>query len=218
MPKPATLQDYSDFLANYLPDKATPIIADFLFKNKISLKTTRSRATKLGDYASPSPLKGHGHRITINGDLDKNTFLWVMLHEIAHYQVFIIHQRRMKPHGDEFQKTFADNLRFFNERHCFPAETEELIRNYYSLLPLKNSVEQKIVRQFKELAGNDDEKSQNKRLAELPEGACFLLRERIFKKLEDRRTRCKCLCLNNNRMYLVSLEADVRPIDIEKMK
>ncbi|MBR4804065.1 MAG: SprT-like domain-containing protein [Bacteroidales bacterium] len=218
MPKPATLQDYSDFLANYLPDKATPIIADFLFKNKISLKTTRRRATKLGDYAAPNPLKGLGHRITINHNLDKNTFLWVMLHEIAHYQVFIKYNRSVKPHGDEFQAALAKNLRFFNERHCFPAETEELIHKYYSLLPLKKSVEQKIEREFKDLAGIDVEERQNKRLADLPEGACFLLRKRIFKKLEKRRTRCKCLCLNNNRLYLVSLEADVQPIDIEKMK
>jgi len=217
MPKPATLQDYSDFLANYLPDKATPIIADFLFKNKISLKTTRRRATKLGDYAAPNPLKGHGHRITINSNLDKYTFLWVMLHEIAHYQVFTKYKRSVKPHGDEFQAALAKNLRFFNERHCFTAETEELIGTFYSRLPLKKALERQIERRFKELAGIAEVR-RGIALRELPQGACFSLGKRIFKKLEECRTRCKCLCINDNRLYSVSLEADVQPIDIEKMK
>ncbi|MBO4741400.1 MAG: SprT-like domain-containing protein [Bacteroidales bacterium] len=217
MPQVPTLQNYTDILAGYLPHNATAIIANFLYNNKISLKITRARATKLGDYAAPNPLKFNTHRITINSNLDKNTFLWVMLHEIAHYQVFIKCGRRVKPHGEEFQKAFANNLRFFTDRHCFPTETEQLIMDYCTRMPLKKSLERQIERKFREIAGNAEEK-QGVRLAELAEGTHFCLKKRIFKKLEKRRTRCKCLCINDNRMYLVSLEAEVELVDSEKLK
>ena len=217
MPQPATLHDYSDALAKHLPPPAIPPIAEFLFNNKISLVISRPRQTKLGDYSFPNPLKNHGHRISINANLDKYSFLWVMLHEIAHYQAFVAFGKRLKPHGNEFQKAFAKNLRFFNERHCFPAETEKLVNEYYSKLPLRKSLERKIEHTFREMAGETTQQ-EGVPLSELVENDFFSFRKRIFKKLETRRTRCKCLCLNNNRLYLVSLEARVQHVAIEKMK
>lgn len=217
MPKPATLHDYSNTLAPHLPTPALPHVAGFLFNNKISLVFSRPRQTKLGDYSFPNLLKKHGHRISINANLDKNTFLWVMLHEIAHYQVFVAFGKRPKPHGDEFQTAFAKNLRFFNERHCFPAETEKLVAEYYSKLPLRKSLERKIAHTFREMAGETTQQ-EGVLLSKLAENSFFSIRGRIFKKLDTRRTRCKCLCLNNNRLYLVSLDARVQPVAIEKMK
>ena len=217
MPKPATLHDYSNTLAPHLPTPALPHVAGFLFNNKISLVISRPRQTKLGDYSFPNPLKKHGHRISINANLDKNTFLWVMLHEIAHYQVFVAFGKQPKPHGDEFQTAFAKNLRFFNERHCFPAETEILVAEYYSKLPLRKSLERKITHTFREMAGETTQQD-GVLLSKLAENIFFSIRGRIFKKLDTRRTRCKCLCLNNNRLYLVSLDARVQPVAIEKMK
>jgi hypothetical protein len=217
MSKPATLQDYSDTLAPHLPPAALPYVAEFLFNNKISLVLSRPRRTKLGDYTFPNPLKRHGHRISINANLDRNTFLWVILHEIAHYQVFVAFGKRLKPHGDEFQAAFAKNLRFFNERHCFPTETVGLISDFYSKLPLRKSLERKLERTFREMAG-ETAQADGVPLSALAENSFFSIRGRIFKKLDKRRTRCKCLCLNNNRFYLVSLEARVQPVAIEKMK
>ena len=217
MPKPATLHDYSNTLAPHLPTPALPHVAGFLFNNKISLVISRPRQTKLGDYSFPNPLKKHGHRISINANLDKNTFLWVMLHEIAHYQVFVAFGKRPKPHGDEFQTAFAKNLRFFNERHCFLAETEKLVAEYYSKLPLRKSLERIIAHTFREMAGETTQQ-EGVLLSKLAENSFFSIRGRIFKKLDTRRTRCKCLCLNNNRLYLVSLDARVQPVAIEKMK
>lgn len=211
------MQDYNNALAQHLVPSALSYVANFLYENKISLVITRARTSKLGDYAAPSTIKRRGHRISINRNLDKNTFLWVMLHEIAHYQVFIGYGNRVKPHGTEFQKTFAKNLRFFNEKHCFPLETETLIRDYHSNLPLKKTLERQIEHIFKELSG-ETQQTSGVTLDTLPENSFFSLNGRIFKKLETRRTRCKCLCINNNRQYAVLRTAIVQPVDVEKMK
>ncbi len=217
MTQPAALQDYNNALAQHLVPSALADVANYLYQNKISLKITRERTSKLGDYAAPSAIKHHGHRITINHNLDKNTFLWVILHEIAHYQVFVNFGKHIKPHGAEFQKAFAYNLRFFNEKHCFPAETETLIREYHTHLPLKKTLERQIELIFRDLSG-EKQQTSGVTLDTLPENTIFCLKGRIFKKLETRRTRCKCLCINNNRQYTVLRTAIVQPVSVEKMK
>ncbi|MBO7541915.1 MAG: SprT-like domain-containing protein [Bacteroidales bacterium] len=126
MSKPATLQDYSDTLAPHLPPAALPYVAEFLFNNKISLVLSRPRRTKLGDYSFPNPLKRHGHRISVNANLDRNTFLWVMLHEIAHYQAFVAFGKRLKPHGDEFQAAFAKICVSSTKGTVFPLKQRDL--------------------------------------------------------------------------------------------
>ena len=209
-----TLQCCIDTLAKFIPNDAVPIVADILFKNKITLRITRARITKLGDYTRINHLKCQEHCISVNSDLDKYSFLWVLLHEIAHYQIYIIYNKKVRPHGAEWQNAFAYNLTLFNEKHCFPMETEQLVKEYCSRLPLRKVLENRIIHMFKEITGTVPHSTQTT-LESLPVGSCFQLRNRIFRKLEERRTRCKCLDINNNHFYLVSLELEVQPIDVK---
>ena len=82
-------------LQKYLPEAALPTIVEWLVKYKVYLKITKKRATKLGDYRSPS--KGYGHRISINHDLNPYSFLDVMVHELAHLITFEQYKRSVKP-------------------------------------------------------------------------------------------------------------------------
>ena len=62
-----------DALKAYLPDGSFELVMPLILQHRVHLTITRHRQTKLGDYRNAWGNKNH--RISINGNLNKYSFL-----------------------------------------------------------------------------------------------------------------------------------------------
>ncbi|HQW85695.1 MAG TPA: zinc-dependent peptidase, partial [Flavobacteriales bacterium] len=69
-------------LRERLPAGAVPVVLDWLQRNRVQVRITPRRATKLGDYRTP--VGGGPARISVNRDLNPYAFLVTLVHEFAH--------------------------------------------------------------------------------------------------------------------------------------
>ena len=116
-------------------------VYDYFRRNNIFLHITRQRSTKLGDYSWPQRGRSY-HKISVNGDLNPYMFLWVFLHEAAHFETRMKHGGSVQPHGHEWQTEYARLL-----RECialFPPETHDSIALYTSHIPFVRATGQHI--------------------------------------------------------------------------
>lgn len=112
-------------LQDYLPENTYPEVAEMLNKYKVHLTVTRQRQSVLGDYRHEYLDKAH--RISVNGNLNKYSFLITLLHELAHLFTFENHRNKVPPHGKRMEATFQQCIesffikKYFSCRHrkCF---------------------------------------------------------------------------------------------------
>jgi hypothetical protein len=92
----------------HLPEKSIGFIIEWLISQKVQLKISNTRTTKLGDYRPPRP--GAIPRISVNHNLNKYSFLITLVHEMAHHMVmeamevkqpFISFRRKKRPKPHE---------------------------------------------------------------------------------------------------------------------
>ena len=172
------------------------------------LKVTRARDSKYGDYR-PS-VNGKPQRITINGNLDKYSFIITFLHELAHLKAFNNYGRNIKPHGAEWENTFSQYILKAIENEIFPKEIAETINWYYLInFDFSNNSRSQIL--------NSINKYLNiplpTRLSSFPINSCVLLKNGMkIKIIERKRSRYLCKELTNNKMYLVHKQAEVEKI------
>ena len=69
-------------LSSFLPDGAYEGVAQYLQEYKVHLTVTRERKNILGNYRNK--IFDKNHRISVNGNLNKYSFLITLLHELAH--------------------------------------------------------------------------------------------------------------------------------------
>jgi len=194
-------------LNQYLPGPAVEKIYDLIVDNKVHLKITKSRRSKFGDYRPP--IKNPYHRISVNHDLNKYNFLITLVHEIAHLKVWNQYKNKVKPHGKEWKEEFKLLMQDFLGNNIFPAELQAALNSYLKKAKASSTSDQELT---KILLKYDPEK-EDVILEELPSGSRFMVPGgRSFIKNEKVRTRFKCLCLDNNRVYLFNPVARVKPI------
>ena len=75
-----------DEIANFLPEDCAEYVIEYLQTYSVHLTVTRKRVTVLGDYRAKH--KDLPHRISVNGNLNRYSFLITLLHEIAHLLTF----------------------------------------------------------------------------------------------------------------------------------
>ncbi len=114
-------------LQAFLPPGGFNAVLPLFRQHSIYLTITRARKTRRGDYRPPAPGSGD-HRISVNANLNPYAFLLTLLHEIAHLQVYEIHQRRVRPHGPEWKKAFGSLLSGFADKGLFPPPLEAVVR------------------------------------------------------------------------------------------
>lgn len=93
-------------LENFLPNNALPFLEKWLQGHSCTIKITKDRRSKLGDYRR---LSDKTHTISINANLVPELFFFVMTHEIAHLLAFFNYQN-IAPHGKEWKHTFRNLL------------------------------------------------------------------------------------------------------------
>src|SRR4051794_28625310 len=95
-------------LKSYLPENSFEQVTFFLQHYKVHLTITKQRQSVLGDYRNA--VNGKNHRISINGNLNKFSFLITLLHELAHLLAFNKYGNRTMAHGKEWKFIYSTLL------------------------------------------------------------------------------------------------------------
>ena len=201
-------EEYKAILAKYLPAAAVEGVYDFMNRNNVYLHITRKRVSKLGDYRWPQPHHNY-HEISVNGDMNPYQFLQVMLHEMAHLNNYQRYGKDIQPHGHQWQEEYRQLLREYLA--CFPDDVAALITRYTARVPLYHTVGKQIDALLCHY-DLDYTPSDDLTLDQLTPGTRFRIiakPQRMFRAIEKRRTRWLCLCLDDNKKYLVSGSAKV---------
>jgi SprT protein len=195
-------------LKTYLPENSFEQVAHFLQHYKVHLTITRQRQSVLGDYRNA--VKGKNHRISVNGDLNKFSFLITLLHELAHLLAFEQYSNRVLAHGKEWKLIYSSLLKDFIKKKIFPADIEHALKDSVQNPAASSCAEEGLTRVLRRY---DENKKDVVLLEEVPAGAYFKTTDgRIFRKNERLRKRFRCTEKNSGLTYLMSPLYEVKLI------
>ena len=187
-------------LKQYLPEGSFDDVLYYLQHYKVQLTVSRQRQTILGDYRH-----AHGsnnHRISVNGNLNKYSFLITLLHELAHLFTYERFGHRVQSHGREWKNEFGKILVQFLSKDLFPEDIAlTLTRSLHN--PAASSCSD--IHLLRVLKKYDPAKEGYLLVEQLPTGCFFRIKgNRIFKKGEKIRKRYKCQEIATSKWYLFS--------------
>ena len=198
----------SGLLEPHLPVRSIDYILDWLMEEKVQLRITRNRSSKMGDYRPPKP--GTSARISVNHNLNEFSFLITLVHEMAHHLVpgkvagnkFIgsfRRKKRPKPHGPEWQSRYRKLMEPLLIEEIFPPDVLASMEQYLENPKASTAGDMKLFRVLKKYDSPDGTEF----IENLPFDAAFQLRNGLtFHKKEKIRKRYRCVCINNGRNYL----------------
>jgi hypothetical protein len=184
----------------------------------INLRVVGKRTSKSGDFRAAHA--NAAARITVNSNLNPYAFLITLVHELAHHHVnqdyslvlkkFSLRRRsRPLPHGKEWKDKFILLMQPYLNHEVFPADILPVLIRYLENPKASSSVDHRLSKVLKKY----DPPDTTLRLEELPHDSVFTLHgRRTFQKKEKIRTRFRCICLDTNRIYLVSAGAPVERV------
>ena len=105
-------------LSPYLPEGSFEDVAAYLTEFEVHLTVTRERRTVLGDYRNRHSDKNH--RISVNGNLNKYSFIITLLHELGHLLAYEKYGNRIPPHGEQWKIEFGKILARFIKKKNLP--------------------------------------------------------------------------------------------------
>ena len=187
-------------LNSFLPAGTYVAVEEYLKFYKIHLTVTQHRKSILGDYRHRTHFKNH--RISVNGSLNKFSFLITLLHEIAHLLTFEKYGNKVMAHGTEWKNLYAQLLKQFIENRIFPPDVENEL-----LISLRNPAasscaEDDLIRVLRKY---DTNPNGYKLVEEIPMNGLFKIDDgKIFKKGEKQRKRFKCVEISTGKVYLFS--------------
>lgn len=209
-PRYSDQQQIASALVRFLPDGCAPKVAELICSNNVKFKISKPRQTKLGDYRK-DPKESY-HRITVNGDLNPYSFLVTTLHEFAHLISFEKFGPRIKPHGKEWKSEFQKLLIEYINMGIFPKDLEVAIMNYTVNPKATSCSDPELLKALRKYS----DKESDLLLDELENGDLFVFQNRIFEKIQKRRTRVKCRDVERDRFYLINAVAEVKRIENEQ--
>ena len=109
-------------LQDYLPENSFEEVHHYLQHYKVHLTVTRQRQSILGDYRHAH--HGQAHRVSVNGNLNKYSFLITLLHELAHLFTYERFGHKVQAHGKEWKNEFSRILAQFLSKKIFPGDVE----------------------------------------------------------------------------------------------
>lgn len=195
-------------LSSFLPDNSYTYVADYLHRHKVHLTISKARNSILGDYRNA--YKEKNHRISVNGNLNKYSFLITLLHELAHLLTFEKYKHTVSAHGKEWKALYGNLLAVFVEHSIFPDDIRnELIRSLQN--PGASScTEEGLMRVLRRY---DAPKEDVFLLEQLPEHAVFATKDgRQFIKGNRLRKRYRCKEVASGLHYLFSPIHEVKKV------
>lgn len=193
---------------SFIPEKAIPIIEKWFKPYSFTIKISRKRHSKLGDFSAGKWFEQP--QISVNGNLNPYSFLITLTHEFAHLLVHKNYKRRVKPHGEEWKNQFSQLLNELINENVFPENINQVLKEH-AKNPAASSVRDA---KLMEALNKYNPPTNTIYLNELPLGAIFSVNnKRKFIKGEKRRTRFLCTEVNTKKQYLVHGIAEVHQHD-----
>lgn len=192
-------------LKHFFPSVSLDEVVIIFKSYDMRLQVVNPRLSKSGDYRyfKQRPV----HRIRINGNLSPFEFLITFLHEVAHMMVTSKGRRPRLPHGEEWQHCFREIGNQFIAAGCFPENIKDAFLNHIN----KGYASTFSDANLRKALAAYSEPDNKVLLEQLAVGDLFVLNRKTFRKGQKLRSRHSCLCIDNQRTYLVRGHCPVMP-------
>jgi len=189
-------------IQNHLPPLSIKYI-NTLIDKKIRIELASHRHSKWGDFRAGRFFSSA--IITINQSLEKEAFLLTLVHELAHYECWKKYKGRVQPHGKEWKIFFNTlTLPLLSIKGLFNTILKTAIQNHLKAPKSSICYDINLMRILSPKA-----KEQAIFLQDIPINGFFTLKNKPFKRLENKRTRSLCLALSTHKKYLIHNSAQV---------
>ena len=186
-------------IKRYIPDKAAQLVLDYINLHKVHLTITKERKSVLGDYRHATTY--NNHRISINGNLNKYSFLITLIHELAHLITFTQYKNRVDPHGKEWKRIYGVLLKDFLHPEIFPPDLLYYLNDSLHDLPASSCSDEKLMRVLKKY----DKGNGLVLVEQIGEGKLFDAgKGKLFRKGKKLRKRYQCIEIATGKLYLFS--------------
>ena len=195
-----------EYLQQYLPNGSAPQVMQYLHQYKVHLTITRERKSILGDYRHATHERNH--RISVNGNLNKYSFLITLVHELAHLLTYQQYGNRVQSHGREWKNLYAFLLKDFIGSNIFPEDIRLKLQESIHNLPASSCADDDLMRVLRKY---DTDAGDMVFVEQISEGNCFALDDgRIFRKGKKLRKRYQCVDIKTKQVYLFSPVYEVK--------
>lgn len=187
-------------LQDYLPAGTFEPVLNYLRQYKVHLTVAKERKSILGDYRHRT--HNDNHRISVNGNLNKYSFLITILHELAHLLTFEQFGNKIMAHGQEWKMIYAQLLDQFLKHHTFPTDIEREL-----LISLQNPAASSCAEDglLRVLRKYDAAGSKFQLVEEIATNSIFRTNDgREFQKGKKLRKRFQCKEISSGKIYLFS--------------
>jgi SprT protein len=197
-----------EYLQQFVPEGSVRLLLDYLHAYKIHLTITRERKSILGDYRHAT--RTHNHRISINGNLNKFSFLITLVHELAHLITFIQYGNEVPSHGKEWKFVYRKMLEEFISLSLFPPDILSALKKSLHNPPATSCGDEDLMRVLRR---HDPQKSDLLLVEQLPEGHLFTIDNgKLFKKGKKIRKRIQCVEVATGKLFLFSPIYEVKVV------
>lgn len=194
-------------LQEYIPQAAIPKVLELLQHDNLTVRVKNERKTRHGDYRK---LPNGKHQITVNTNLNHYKFLITLLHEIAHFEAYKKYGSFIKPHGQEWKRTFQYIILPFLNPEVFPNSLLPLLAKHFKNPKASSDTDAKLALALKQFDAPNDKTL----IFEVPLGSTFkIYNGRLFKKGNKRTKRFECIEVATGRVYLFNPNAEVELIN-----
>jgi SprT protein len=190
-----------EYLSQFIPEGAVALVLEYLHQYRVHLTITRERKSVLGDYRHAT--RAQNHRISVNGSLNKYSFLITLIHELAHLVTFMEYGNQVQSHGKEW-------LKHFLALSIFPDDILAALKKNLHNLPASSCADEDLMRILKRY-----DKNPGKLLLveQVEEGGSFATDdERVFRRGKKLRKRFQCVEVATGKLYLFSPIYEVKPV------
>lgn len=197
-----------EYLKKYIPGPAAAGVLVYLHEYKVHLTITRERRSILGDYRHANGYLNH--RISVNGNLNKYSFLITLVHEMAHLVTFVQYGNRVQAHGKEWKRLYALLLKDFLTKEIFPPDILAALKSSLHNLPATSCADEQLMRILKKYDGAENGLVMVEQISEghhfkTPDGKEYVKGRRL-------RKRFQCTEVASGRLYLFSPIYEVKPV------
>ncbi len=201
-----------EHLQRFIPEGAASLVMEYLQHYRVHLTITRKRKTVLGDYRHATST--HNHRISVNGNLNKYSFVITLIHEIAHLVTFMEFGGRVQSHGKEWKGVYRKMLEDFMRLPIFPEDILGAFRRTLHDLPASSCADEGLMRVLRKYDHNPEGMMLVEQIAE---GGLFGVEDgRVFRKGKKLRKRYHCMEVSTGKLYLFSAIYEVRQASEKK--
>lgn len=195
-------------LKAYVPHKALHYCIEWITENNISLRISKSRHSKYGDYRPP--FKGAGHRISVNGDLNPYAFLITFVHEVAHLNQWKHYKAIYEPHGRLWKNEYKKLMVPLLHENIFPPRVVRALKNYMQNPAATSCTDHDLLKALREF---DPGKEQWLILEEIAAGSVFRIRTgRQFIKKQKLRKNYSCIEVKSKSIYMINPLTEVQVV------